>query len=162
MESVVRRSGQPVPPLDSGAFCTRLYSPTRSCGPSQQISCYQAHLTHFSVGRPLVWLLMEAAGAVWPCCDALVMAIRLFIKRGWNGFLVPYSETVPEEQLWKQLVIANQLSSDLAPFHQAFMTWLFLTSLLTSTGSSKETLLGDTSYGKRNIKRNTCSDKKVC
>ena len=44
-----------------------------------------------------------------------------FIKEGENGFLVPYSETVPEEQLVKEMAdkLVQLFESDLAPFHQA-------------------------------------------
>ncbi len=39
--------------------------------------------------------------------------------------LVPYSETVPEEQLAKSCMdkLVQLPWSDLAPFHQGFMTW---------------------------------------
>ena len=44
-----------------------------------------------------------------------------FIKEGENGYLVPYSEIMPEEQLVKELAekLVQLFESDLAPFHQA-------------------------------------------
>ena len=66
--------------------------------------------------------LMEAAGAGLALLgfDARY-GNPTFIKEGENGFLVPYSETVPEEELVKELAdkLVQLFESDLAPFHQA-------------------------------------------
>ena len=83
--------------------------------------CYQAYLTT-SQWETFGLTLMEAAGAGLALLgfDARY-GNPTFIKEGENGFLVPYSETVPEEQLVKELAdkLVQLFESDLAPFHQA-------------------------------------------
>ena len=88
----------------------------------QQIyPCYQAYLTT-SQWETFGLTLMEAAGAGLALLgfDARY-GNPTFIKEGENGYLVPYSETVPEEQLVKELAekLVQLFESDLAPFHQA-------------------------------------------
>jgi len=88
----------------------------------QQIyPCYQAYLTT-SQWETFGLTLMEAAGAGLALLgfDARY-GNPTFIKEGENGFLVPYSETVPEEELVKELAdkLVQLFESDLAPFHQA-------------------------------------------
>ena len=88
----------------------------------QQIyPCYQVYLTT-SQWETFGLTLMEAAGAGLALLgfDARY-GNPTFIKEGENGFLVPYSETVPEEQLVKELAdkLVQLFESDLAPFHQA-------------------------------------------
>ena len=83
--------------------------------------CYQAYLTT-SQWETFGLTLMEAAGAGLALLgfDARY-GNPTFIKEGENGFLVAYSETVPEEQLVKELAdkLVQLFESDLAPFHQA-------------------------------------------
>lgn len=83
--------------------------------------CYQVYLTT-SQWETFGLTLMEAAGAGLALLgfDARY-GNPTFIKEGENGFLVPYSETVPEEQLVKELAdkLVQLFESDLAPFHQA-------------------------------------------
>lgn len=83
--------------------------------------CYQAYLTT-SQWETFGLTLMEAAGVGLALLgfDARY-GNPTFIKEGENGFLVPYSETVPEEQLVKELAdkLVQLFESDLAPFHQA-------------------------------------------
>ena len=88
----------------------------------QQIyPCYQVYLTT-SQWETFGLTLMEAAGAGLALLgfDARY-GNPTFIKEGENGFLVPYSETMPEEQLVKELAekLVQLFESDLAPFHQA-------------------------------------------
>ena len=88
----------------------------------QQIyPCYQVYLTT-SQWETFGLTLMEAAGAGLALLgfDARY-GNPTFIKEGENGYLVPYSETVPEEQLVKELAekLVQLFESDLAPFHQA-------------------------------------------
>ena len=88
----------------------------------QQIyPCYQAYLTT-SQWETFGLTLMEAAGAGLALLgfDARY-GNPTFIKEGENGFLVPYSEIMPEEQLVKELAdkLVQLFESDLAPFHQA-------------------------------------------
>lgn len=82
---------------------------------------YQAYLTT-SQWETFGLTLMEAAGAGLALLgfDARY-GNPTFIKEGENGFLVPYSETVPEEELVKELAdkLVRLFESDLAPFHQA-------------------------------------------
>ena len=83
--------------------------------------CYQVYLTT-SQWETFGLTLMEAAGAGLALLgfDARY-GNPTFIKEGENGYLVPYSETVPEEQLVKELAekLVQLFKSDLAPFHQA-------------------------------------------
>ena len=88
----------------------------------QQIyPCYQVYLTT-SQWETFGLTLMEAAGAGLALLgfDARY-GNPTFIKEGENGFLVPYSEIIPEEQLVKELAekLVQLFESDLAPFHQA-------------------------------------------
>ena len=88
----------------------------------QQIyPCYQVYLTT-SQWETFGLTLMEAAGAGLALLgfDARY-GNPTFIKEGENGFLVPYSEIMPEEQLVKELAekLVQLFESDLAPFHQA-------------------------------------------
>ena len=88
----------------------------------QQIyPCYQAYLTT-SQWETFGLTLMEAAGAGLALLgfDARY-GNPTFIKEGENGYLVPYSEIMPEEQLVKELAekLVQLFESDLAPFHQA-------------------------------------------
>ena len=89
----------------------------------QQIyPCYQAYLTT-SQWETFGLTLMEAAGAGLALLgfDARY-GNPTFIKEGENGFLVPYSETVPEEELVKEMadkIGPACLESDLESFHQA-------------------------------------------
>lgn len=82
---------------------------------------YQAYLTT-SQWETFGLTLMEAAGAGLALLgfDARY-GNPTFIKEGENGFLVPYSETVSEEELVKELAdkLVRLFESDLAPFHQA-------------------------------------------
>ena len=82
---------------------------------------YQAYLTT-SQWETFGLTLMEAAGAGLALLgfDARY-GNPTFIKEGENGYLVPYSETVPEEELFKELAdkLVQLFESDLAPFHQA-------------------------------------------
>ena len=82
---------------------------------------YQAYLTT-SQWETFGLTLMEAAGAGLALLgfDARY-GNPTFIKEGENGFLVPYSETVPEEELVKELAdkLVRLFERDLAPFHQA-------------------------------------------
>ena len=92
-------------------------------GSSADLSpCYQAYLTT-SQWETFGLTLMEAAGAGLALLgfDARY-GNPTFIKRGENGFLVPYSETVPEEELVKRVggqAGLRLFERDLAPFHQA-------------------------------------------
>ena len=83
--------------------------------------CYQAYLTT-SQWETFGLTLMEAAGAGLALLgfDARY-GNPTFIKEGENGYLVPYSEIMPEEQLVKELAekLVQLFESDLAPFHQA-------------------------------------------
>ena len=83
--------------------------------------CYQVYLTT-SQWETFGLTLMEAAGAGLALLgfDARY-GNPTFIKEGENGFLVPYSEIMPEEQLVKELAekLVQLFESDLAPFHQA-------------------------------------------
>ena len=88
----------------------------------QQIyPCYQVYLTT-SQWETFGLTLMEAAGAGLALLgfDARY-GNPTFIKEGENGYLVPYSEIMPEEQLVKELAekLVQLFESDLAPFHQA-------------------------------------------
>ena len=88
----------------------------------QQIyPCYQAYLTT-SQWETFGLTLMEATGAGLALLgfDARY-GNPTFIKEGENGYLVPYSEIMPEEQLVKELAekLVQLFESDLAPFHQA-------------------------------------------
>ena len=88
----------------------------------QQIyPCYQVYLTT-SQWETFGLTLMEAAGAGLALLgfDARY-GNPTFIKEGKNGYLVPYSEIMPEEQLVKELAekLVQLFESDLAPFHQA-------------------------------------------
>ena len=83
--------------------------------------CYQVYLTT-SQWETFGLTLMEAAGAGLALLgfDARY-GNPTFIKEGENGYLVPYSEIMPEEQLVKELAekLVQLFESDLAPFHQA-------------------------------------------
>ena len=110
----------------------------------QQIyPCYQAYLTT-SQWETFGLTLMEAAGAGLALLgfDARY-GNPTFIKEGENGFLVPYSEIMPEEQLVKELAekLVQLFESDLAPFHQA--SYDLASSYLTSKVLEvwKETLM---------------------
>ena len=105
--------------------------------------CYQVYLTT-SQWETFGLTLMEAAGAG---LALLGFDARYgnppFIKEGENGFLVPYSEIMPEEQLVKELAekLVQLFESDLAPFHQA--SYDLASSYLTSKVLEvwKETLM---------------------
>ena len=105
--------------------------------------CYQVYLTT-SQWETFGLTLMEAAGAGLALLgfDARY-GNPTFIKEGENGFLVPYSETMPEEQLVKELAekLVQLFESDLAPFHQA--SYDLASSYLTSKVLEvwKETLM---------------------
>ena len=110
----------------------------------QQIyPCYQAYLTT-SQWETFGLTLMEAAGAGLALLgfDARY-GNPTFIKEGENGFLVPYSEIMPEEQLVKELAekLVQLFESDLAPFHQASydLAFSYLTSKVLEVW--KETLM---------------------
>ena len=110
----------------------------------QQIyPCYRAYLTT-SQWETFGLTLMEAAGAGLALLgfDARY-GNPTFIKEGENGFLVPYSEIMPEEQLVKELAekLVQLFESDLAPFHQA--SYDLASSYLTSKVLEvwKETLM---------------------
>ena len=94
--------------------------------------CYQVYLTT-SQWETFGLTLMEAAGAGLALLgfDARY-GNPTFIKEGENGFLVPYSEIMPEEQLVKELAekLVQLFESDLAPFHQA--SYDLASSYLTS------------------------------
>lgn len=82
---------------------------------------YQVYLTT-SQWETFGLTLMEAAGAGVALLgfDARY-GNPTFIKEGENGYLVPYSETMPEDQLVKELAdkLVQLFESDLAPFHRA-------------------------------------------
>ena len=105
--------------------------------------CYQVYLTT-SQWETFGLTLMEAAGAGLALLgfDARY-GNPTFIKEGENGFLVPYSEIMPEEQLVKELAekLVQLFESDLAPFHQA--SYDLASSYLTSKVLEvwKETLM---------------------
>ena len=105
--------------------------------------CYQVYLTT-SQWETFGLTLMEAAGAGLALLgfDARY-GNPTFIKEGGNGFLVPYSEIMPEEQLVKELAekLVQLFESDLAPFHQA--SYDLASSYLTSKVLEvwKETLM---------------------
>ena len=105
--------------------------------------CYQVYLTT-SQWETFGLTLMEAAGAGLALLgfDARY-GNPTFIKEGENGFLVPYSEIMPEEQLVKELAekLVQLFESDLAPFHQA--SFDLASSYLTSNVLEvwKETLM---------------------
>ena len=105
--------------------------------------CYQAYLTT-SQWETFGLTLMEAAGSGLALLgfDARY-GNPTFIKEGKNGFLVPYSETVPEEELVKELAdkLVQLFERDLAPFHQA--SYDLASSYLTSNVQEiwKETLM---------------------
>ena len=105
--------------------------------------CYQVYLTT-SQWETFGLTLMEAAGAGLALLgfDARY-GNPTFIKEGENGFLVPYSEIMPEEQLVKELAekLVQLFESDLAPFHQA--SYDLASSYLTSQVLEvwKETLM---------------------
>ena len=110
----------------------------------QQIyPCYQVYLTT-SQWETFGLTLMEAAGAGLALLgfDARY-GNPTFIKEGENGYLVPYSEIMPEEQLVKELAekLVQLFESDLAPFHQA--SYDLASSYLTSKVLEvwKETLM---------------------
>ena len=98
--------------------------------------------------------LMEAAGAGLALLgfDARY-GNPTFIKEGENGFLVPYSETVPEEELVKELAdkLVQLFESDLAPFHQA--SYDLASSYLASKVQEvwKETLMEMGQFGGKEI-----------
>ena len=105
--------------------------------------CYQVYLTT-SQWETFGLTLMEAAGAGLALLgfDARY-GNPTFIKEGENGYLVPYSEIMPEEQLVKELAekLVQLFESDLAPFHQA--SYDLASSYLTSKVLEvwKETLM---------------------
>ena len=105
--------------------------------------CYQVYLTT-SQWETFGLTLMEAAGAGLALLgfDARY-GNPTFIKEGENGYLVPYSEIMPEEQLVKELAekLVQLFESDLAPFHQA--SYDLASSYLTSNVQEiwKETLM---------------------
>lgn len=105
--------------------------------------CYQVYLTT-SQWETFGLTLMEAAGAGLALLgfDARY-GNPTFIKEGENGFLVPYSEIMPEEQLVKELAekLVQLFESDLAPFHQASydLAFSYLTSKVLEVW--KETLM---------------------
>lgn len=120
----------------------------------QQIyPCYQAYLTT-SQWETFGLTLMEAAGAGLALLgfDARY-GNPTFIKEGENGFLVPYSETVPEEELVKELAdkLVQLFERDLAPFHQA--SYDLASSYLASNVQEvwKETLMEMGQFGGKEI-----------
>ena len=120
----------------------------------QQIyPCYQVYLTT-SQWETFGLTLMEAAGAGLALLgfDARY-GNPTFIKEGENGFLVPYSETVPEEELVKELAdkLVQLFESDLAPFHQA--SYDLASSYLDSNVQEvwKETLMEMGQFGGKEI-----------
>ena len=120
----------------------------------QQIyPCYQAYLTT-SQWETFGLTLMEAAGAGLALLgfDARY-GNPTFIKEGENGFLVPYSETVPEEELVKELAdkLVQLFERDLAPFHQA--SYDLASSYLASNVQEvwRETLMEMGQFGGKEI-----------
>ena len=120
----------------------------------QQIyPCYQVYLTT-SQWETFGLTLMEAAGAGLALLgfDARY-GNPTFIKEGENGFLVPYSEIVPEEELVKELAdkLVQLFESDLTPFHQA--SYDLASSYLASKVLEvwKETLMEMGQFGGKEI-----------
>ena len=115
--------------------------------------CYQVYLTT-SQWETFGLTLMEAAGAGLALLgfDARY-GNPTFIKEGENGFLVPYSETVPEEELVKELAdkLVQLFKSDLASFHQA--SYDLASSYLASNVQEvwKETLMEMGQFGGKEI-----------
>ena len=115
--------------------------------------CYQVYLTT-SQWETFGLTLMEAAGAGLALLgfDARY-GNPTFIKEGENGFLVAYSETVPEEQLVKELAdkLVQLFKSDLASFHQA--SYDLASSYLASNVQEvwKETLMEMGQFGGKEI-----------
>lgn len=120
----------------------------------QQIyPCYQVYLTT-SQWETFGLTLMEAAGAGLALLgfDARY-GNPTFIKEDENGYLVPYSEIMPEEQLVKELAekLVQLFESDLAPFHQA--SYDLASSYLASNVQEiwKETLMEMGQFGGKEI-----------